>query len=120
MSLEILPTVRALIAKHLVETHGFSQKLAAEKLGTTQPAISQYRRELRGFKTSTLTRDRDLLKIIDSISRRIAAGEIDQQQAALEFCDVCRHMRKKGTACELHRKNNPLLESCNICEKLNC
>ena len=120
MTLEVLPTVRALIARRLVETHGFSQKTAAEKLGTTQPAISQYKRELRGFKTSTFSRDQELIKIIDSISKRIADGEIDQQQAALEFCDVCRYMRKSGIACKLHRKNNPLLESCSICEKLNC
>lgn len=120
MAVEVLPTVRALIARRLVENHGFSQQQAADRLGMTQPAISQYKRELRGYKTSIITNDQNLQKIIDSITKRIAAGEINQQEAALEFCDVCRHMRSSGSACELHRSSNPSLGSCNICEKLKC
>jgi predicted transcriptional regulator len=120
MSLEVLPTVRAMIAKRLVENHGLSQQRAAERLGTTQPAISQYKRELRGFRTSMLTRDQKLTGIIDSIAKRLASGEIDQQEAALEFCEICRHMRSTGAACELHRKINPSLESCSLCDKLQC
>ena len=120
MSIEVLPTVRALVARRLVETHGYSQQQAADKLGTTQPAISQYKRELRGHKTSVFIRDQKLMGIVNSIAKRMALGEINQQDAALEFCDVCRHMRSKGTACELHRKTNPSLETCSICEKLNC
>ena len=118
MAVEVLPTVRALVARRLVEVHGFSQKQAAEKLGMTQPAISHYKRELRGYKTNIITNDQKLLKIIDSIAKRIATGEINQQDAALEFCDICRHMRSSGTACELHRKSNPSLESCSICDKM--
>jgi predicted transcriptional regulator len=120
MSLEVLPTVRALIARSLVEVHGLSQQQAADRLGTTQPAISQYKRELRGLKTSMIKNDSELVKIIDSMSKRIAAGELDQQEAALEFCEICRHMRSTGMACEIHRKINPSLSTCSICEKLKC
>ena len=118
MSLEILPTVRALVARRLVETHSLSQQQAADRLGTTQPAISQYKRELRGFKTNLFKNDPKLMEIIDSLSKRMASGEIDQQEATLEFCDICRHMRSSGTACEIHRKIHPSLQSCTICEKM--
>jgi predicted transcriptional regulator len=120
MAHEVLPHVRAMVAKQLVETHGLSQQQAADRLGTTQPAISQYNRELRGHKSRAFSRDPQLQNIISSISRRLASGEINQQEAALEFCDVCRHMRKSGAACELHRKSNPALEACSICENLKC
>ena len=50
---EVLPSVRALMARKLLE-HGFSQKQAAEKLGLTQPAISQYKRNLWGFRKDFL------------------------------------------------------------------
>ncbi len=120
MAIEVLPTVRALIAKRLVEVHGLSQQQAADRLGTTQPAISQYKRELRGYKTNMITRDKKIIEIIDSISRRLASGEIDQQDSALEFCDICRRMRSTGMACELHRKIYPSLQSCTICNNLQC
>jgi predicted transcriptional regulator len=120
MALEVLPTVRALVARRLVEVHGLSQQQAADRLGSTQPAISQYKREIRGFKTSVLTGDPKIVQMIDSISKRMTSGELDQQEAALEFCSICRHMRSTGIACEIHRKIHPSLQSCSICEKLNC
>jgi predicted transcriptional regulator len=120
MSLEVLPTVRAIVARRLVEVHGLSQQQAADRMGSTQPAISQYKSELRGYKTSMIMRDQKLLEIINSLARRLASGEVDQQAAALEFCDVCRHMRSVGTACELHKKNCPSLSSCSICDNLQC
>ena len=66
MALEVLPTVRALVAKRLVETHGLSQQVAADRLGTTQPAISQYKRDVRGYKTSIIMEDTELVSMIDS------------------------------------------------------
>ncbi len=120
MALEVLPTVRALIAKRLVETHGLSQQVAADRLGTTQPAISQYKRDVRGYKTSIIMEDDRLVSMIDSISKRLASSEIGQQEASIEFCGICRRMRESGAACELHRKINPSLQSCSICEKLQC
>jgi predicted transcriptional regulator len=38
----VLPVFRAFVAKELVNNHKFTQVEAAQKLGTTQAAISQY------------------------------------------------------------------------------
>ena len=46
----ILPIFRSLIAKDLIEKYNFTQVEAAEKLGTTQAAISQYLHSKRGYK----------------------------------------------------------------------
>ena len=46
----LLPTIRALIARNLMENHKMTQQEAAAKLCVTQSAISQYRRNLRGSK----------------------------------------------------------------------
>ena len=48
---EILPSVRAMVAVKLTNTYGLSQEQAAVKMGTSQPAISQYKREIRGHKS---------------------------------------------------------------------
>ena len=46
----VLPIFRSLIAKELIEKYSFTQVEAAEKLGTTQAAISQYIHSKRGMK----------------------------------------------------------------------
>ena len=74
MGIEILPTVRAMVAKKLIDTYGLSQKQAAEKLGTTQPAISQYKRNLRGYRTSVFTANPGLMSMVDSLAKRTASG----------------------------------------------
>ena len=115
MVMEVLPGIRAMVARKLVEKHGLSQKAAAEKLGTTQPAISQYKREMRGSKIKSLESSPRLLEMIDSIASRTAGGKLSQDEISSEFCSVCRFMRSSGLACELHRRMYPSLENCTIC-----
>ena len=115
MVLDILPGVRALVARKLVEDHGFSQKVAAEKLGTTQPAISQYKRELRGSKLRSLESSPRLIEMIDSIASKAASGRLGHEEVSTEFCSVCKFMRKEGLVCEFHRRMYPSLENCTIC-----
>ncbi len=115
MVLEILPGVRAMVARKLVEDHGFSQKVAAEKLGTTQPAISQYKRELRGHKLKIFKDVPRLIQMTESLARRTASGELSQEQISLEFCEICKFIRSSGIACRIHKEMYPSLEDCRIC-----
>lgn len=112
---DILPGVRAMVARKLVEDHGLSQKTAAEKLGTTQPAISQYKRQLRGCKIGLFDKNPRILEMISSIAKRTASGELSQDHISLEFCVVCKFMKSSGIACEIHKKMYPSLENCSIC-----
>jgi len=96
VSSEILPGVRALIAKKMMEDHGITQSKAAELLDTTQPTISHYKRDLRGRKVSILKQHPPLMEMIDSIAKRIMSGEISPKQTGAEFCSICRYMQKNG------------------------
>jgi hypothetical protein len=111
----ILPAIRAGVAKRLIEKYGLSQRQAAERLGTTQPAVSQYKKGLRGYKTGILKDNPRLLELIDSLASRSASGEISQDQLTLEFCNICRYLKSEGDICKLHKELYPLLESCKIC-----
>lgn len=115
MVLEVLPGVRAMIARELVEEYGFSQKIAAERLGTTQPAISQYKRQLRGHKLKVFKNNPKLLDKIGSITKRTASGELSPDQIIIEFCGICKFLRSSGIACEIHRNMYPSLEKCRVC-----
>jgi predicted transcriptional regulator len=112
---DILPGVRAMIARKLVEDYGLSQKDAAEKLGTTQPAISQYKRQLRGHKIDLIDNNPRILEMISSIAKRTASGELSQDHISIEFCTVCKFMKSSGIVCEIHKKMYPSLENCKIC-----
>ncbi len=50
ISKHILPLLRALVAKELLNTYSLTQVEVAEKLGTTQAAISQYMNSKRAAK----------------------------------------------------------------------
>ncbi len=115
MIMKVLPAVRSALARKLVEKHGFSQKAAAERLGITQPAISQYRRELRGRRNSYLDSDPNLSGMIDNIADRAASGSISPESLGIEFCRICKYMISSGMACEIHRKMYPSLEKCRVC-----
>lgn len=111
---QVLPFIRALVAKRLVEGYGLSQSKAAEKLGMSQPAISQYKRELRGSRTG-LKEYPKLLDMANSLARGVSDGSLNQEQATLEFCKICRYLKLEGIICKLHRDLYPNLENCNIC-----
>ena len=60
---EVIPGLRALIVKDLVERHGFSKKEAAEILGITPPAVTLYLQGKRAGNVVKLLRRRGVLKL---------------------------------------------------------
>lgn len=91
VSQEVLPCVRALVAKKLIE-NGYSQKKVAEKLGLSQPAISQYKRDLRGHKTGIFVDYPQLLEDSNAVAKRVASGELTMDQATGEIFNVCKEL----------------------------
>ncbi|MBU0953314.1 MAG: helix-turn-helix domain-containing protein [Nanoarchaeota archaeon] len=90
---DVLPAARAQIAKRMME-HGLSQKQVAERLGVSQPAISQYKRDLRGYKKGIFNDHPDLLDFIDKIAQRVAGGDLDMNGAMGELFDACEKAMK--------------------------
>jgi predicted transcriptional regulator len=113
----LLPTMRALIAKNLMVKYKLTQQDVASKLGVTQSAISQYMRDLRGFKIKSIEKDENINKEIENFAGRIASGELNTLAALDAFCDICRSIRKKKLICDIHIKVSPELENCNVCFK---
>ncbi|MCD6399092.1 MAG: transcriptional regulator [Candidatus Aenigmarchaeota archaeon] len=91
----ILPALRALIARDLIEVHKFTQKEVAKMLDMTQPAISQYKKHLRGNKVNFL-KNEYINKKISEISTSIARKEISNDDVISELCGICKMLRKEG------------------------
>ncbi len=91
-----MPLYRALVAKELVGKYNYTQKQAAEKLGTTQPAISQYLSSKRGHKGVP---DYDeVVSLIEKaaikIAKSMATTEMTSQEFSESFCDLCKDLKK--------------------------
>jgi len=111
----VLPTMRALIAKRLMEKYKLTQQSAALKLGLTQSAVSQYIRNLRGSKIKIIEKDESIMKEIDDFVDKIAAGDVNSIATFNDFCNICRSIRKRKLLCEIHIKAFPILKDCKAC-----
>ncbi len=87
----VLPVFRSMVAKELITTHNLTQIEVAQKLGTTQAAISQYinsKRAIKGIKQfeQDLPRIQEIAKIT---AKRLANRETSWEEVTLDFCRLC-------------------------------
>ena len=90
-----LPAIRSLIAKQLTTQYGLSQIQVAQKLGTTQAAISQYLSSRRGMKTSKqLIENTQLREALEQATSEIAKSD-EQNTFSIKLCNLCSIIRKE-------------------------
>ncbi|MFW9886658.1 MAG: transcriptional regulator [Candidatus Thorarchaeota archaeon] len=115
----ILPAIRSLLARELVESHSMSQTKAAELLGTTQPAISQYLSQKRGDQlTEALSSLPDVKAAIDALVKEITSDTGSQRDAVGTICTICMSLRKDGTVCTIHQSKSDAPQDCDMCQSL--
>ncbi len=87
----VLPVFRSLVAKELVNSHGLTQVEAAQKLGTTQAAISQYINSKRAFKgTEKLAFILPQLhSMANETAGKLARNEMRPEEITVDFCRLC-------------------------------
>jgi len=91
---DIAPSLRAVIARELIENYGLTQMEAAKLMGISQPAISQYLRRIRG-KNEKIFSDGEITNEV----KRIAALIYDKKnrdEINNEFINLCRQVAKKN------------------------
>jgi len=89
----IIPVARALIAKKLVDAYGFSQTVAAKKMGISQPAICQYRKNIRGRGAESFEANGRFMEIVNEIAKKVAEGSVTPERIDREMCRLCRLMQ---------------------------
>ncbi|MFP4116681.1 MAG: transcriptional regulator [Candidatus Aenigmatarchaeota archaeon] len=91
---DLLPAVRAILARDLVEEHGLTQRETARRLDMTQPAVSQYQNELRGRQVKKIEKSEDVSRKVDGLVEDVAKQRIDMEQYDERFCEICQAAKR--------------------------
>ena len=108
----ILPAIRREISRIFIEEHKLSQKEAAEILGLTEAAVSQYQHSKRAKEV--VFSDKVVEEIKSSVGR-ILTDKKNKQRVIAEIYRISSLTNVKHILCDLHRSQSRDLHNCNIC-----
>jgi hypothetical protein len=117
-SKSVIPAIRALVVKRLVEEHGMTQQEAAKLLGVTQPAVSKYLHEKRGAAIK-LNGIKEIDEATGKIAELVTSQKVPQIEVMSKIEAACDYVRRNRYMCELHKKLEPSMDvnSCHVCEQ---
>jgi len=112
----VLPAVKAVMARSIVEKHGFNEKQAAELLGLSQSAVSRYVGRERG-NLLILENSVEILALIDQMVVSLIKAPDNKAEILELFCETCTVIREKGLMCPYCKEEMPLTwaENCLFC-----
>lgn len=113
----VLPAIRVLIAKELIEKHGLKRVRVAEKMGITPAAVTQYLKEVRGERAVKMVESSDkAIEVVSKIADGLAKDEASVYDVLENICRACQIMMSDGLLCEMHKEILPALKKCKIDE----
>jgi len=117
-SKSVIPAIRALAVKRLVEEHGMTQQEAAKLLGVTQPAVSKYLHEKRGAAIK-LNGIKQIDEATGEIAELVSSQKVPQIEVMSKIEAACDYVRRNRYMCDLHKKLEPSMDvnSCHVCEQ---
>ena len=105
----VLPALRREFARELTNTHEFSQRMAAELLGVTEAAISQYKSSKRAKNVKF---GQNILDEIKKSSEKIVEKK---SNFLIESQHMCELIKQDKTLCKIHRRYESMPRNCSIC-----
>jgi len=117
-SKSVIPAIRALIVKRLVEEHGMTQQEAAKLLGVTQPAVSKYLHQKRGAAIR-LNGIMEIDRATNEIANMVSSKKVKPLDVMSRIEAACEFVRKNRYMCDLHKRLEPGIDvnSCHVCEQ---
>ena len=113
----ILPAVKAMMARSIIEKHGLKEKETAELLGLSQSAVSRYMNRGRG-NLIEIENTVEVQLLIDQMVSFLVREPHKKREVMELFCQTCKTIREKGLMCNLCRKEMPKewAEACVFCQ----
>lgn len=112
----VLPAIRLLIMKKLIEEYGMRKIDVSTKMELTPAAITQYLKGERGvaFKDG-ISQSKETMQIISDIADALARNNTPMEELIEKMCKACNSIRSEGRICQLHQKNLSALKECTLC-----
>ena len=111
----VLPAVKAIMARSIVEKHGLNEKQTADLLGLSQSAVSRYVGRGRG---NLLTiENSEVLTLIEQMVTSLIKEPNNKAEILRLFCQTCTTIREKGLMCPYCQKemSPKWAENCLFC-----
>jgi predicted transcriptional regulator len=114
---DVLPIIRAFVAKELSEKYGMTQSQIASKLGVTQASVSYYLGARRGKESRLLVRTGKLKRIAERVAEAVIKKSAPAVKVMSIVCEACRSLRSRDLICEMHEDLLPSLKegTCKLC-----
>jgi len=117
-SKSVIPAIRALIVRRLVEEHDMTQQEAAKLLGVTQPAVSKYLHQKRGAAIR-LGGIKEIEQATNEIADMVSTHKAEPTDVMSKIEAACEYVRRNRYMCDLHKRLEPEFDvnSCHVCEQ---
>jgi predicted transcriptional regulator len=114
----VLPAVKAIMARTIVEKHGLNEKQTANLLGLSQSAVSRYVGRERG-NLIDVEGTAEVVTLIDQMANHIVKYPDNRTDFLKLFCQTCQTIREKGLMCNHCQKEMPQewSEKCLFCRE---
>jgi len=115
---QILPAMRAIISREMIERGGLGPGEVAAKMGVTPAAVTQYLKGVRGGDSiSMINKSRRASKILMELAYELAREEADMVVVLRKLCEACNYVRSERLICGMCQNSLPRLDSgkCDIC-----
>jgi len=112
----VLPAVKAVMARSIIEKHGLNEEQTAKLLGLSQSAVSRYVGRERG-NLLPIENSTEVLALIDQMVTFLIKEPNNKENILNLFCQTCTAIREKGLMCPYCQKEMPQqwAENCFFC-----
>jgi predicted transcriptional regulator len=114
----LIPAIRAILAKKLVNEYEMKEEIVAKVLGVTQAAISNYLRGTRGDTEliTKLSSVMEVMRMTDDIARDLTSDKAYTPNTMAKFVELCNYMRHTLIICEVHHNMESNIDE-QVCEQ---
>lgn len=114
----LIPAIRAILAKKLVNEYEMKEEIVARVLGVTQAAVSNYLRGTRGDiqLMNKLTSVLEVMRMTNDIARDLTSNKAYTPNTMAKFVELCNYMRYTFIICDVHHGMESNIDE-QVCEQ---
>jgi predicted transcriptional regulator len=118
----LIPALRAILAKKLIEEHKIREEEVSKMLGVTQAAISNYVRGTRGDPEliNKLLAVKEVSDMINDICNNLASNMAYTPSSLSKFIGLCNYIKSSLLICDIHHGLESNIDEaiCKECENM--